>query len=122
MAWVNVGNIKGDTGATGDEGFSPYITVDRAHGFIVFGDEDSEQTVYFSDLKGPKGDTGNTGATGATGATGPAGPVNMTSTLDTSDNTNAVVNSAIATAIQNVNTQIGAITSAQSANLTLLGS
>ena len=119
MAWVNVGNIKGDTGATGDEGFSPYITVDRAHGFIVFGDEDSEQTVYFSDLKGPKGDTGNTGATGATG---PAGPVNMTSTLDTSDNTNAVVNSAIATAIQNVNTQIGAITSAQSANLTLLGS
>lgn len=119
MAWVNVGNIKGDTGATGDEGFSPYITVDRAHGFIVFGDEDSEQTVYFSDLKGPKGDTGNTGATGATG---PAGPVNMTSTLDTSDNTNAVVNSAIATAIQNVNNQIGAITSAQSSNLTLLGS
>ena len=46
----------------------------------------------------------------------------MTATLDTSDNTNAVVNSAIATAIQNVNNQIGAITSAQSANLTLLGS
>ena len=122
MAGVNVGNIKGDTGETGDtgdDGFSPYITVDRAHGFIVFGDEDSEQTVYFSDLKGPKGDTGNTGATGATG---PAGPVNMTSTLDTSDNTNAVVNSAIATAIQNIYTLIGAITSAQSANLTLLGS
>ncbi|WP_296791320.1 hypothetical protein [uncultured Methanobrevibacter sp.] len=113
MSWVNVGNIKGDTGETGDDGFSPYITVDRAHGFIVFGDEDSEQTVYFSDLKGPKGDTG---------ATGPAGPVNVTSTLDTADNTNVVVNSAIATAIQNVNNQIGTITAAQSANLTLLGS
>ncbi len=116
MSWVNVGNIKGDTGATGDDGFSPYITVDRAHGFIVFGDEDSEWTVYFSDLRGPKGDTGNTGATG------PAGPVNMTSTLDTSDTTNAVTNSAIATAIQNISNQIGTITAAQSANLTLLGS
>ena len=119
MSWVNVGNIKGDTGATGatgDDGFSPYITVDRAHGFIVFGDEDSEWTVYFSDLKGPKGDTG------ATGATGPAGPVNLTSTLDTSDTTNAVTNSAIATAIQNVNNQIGTITQAQQNNLTLLGS
>lgn len=113
MSWVNVGNIKGDTGDTGDDGFSPYITVDRAHGFIVFGDEDSEQTVYFSDLKGPKGDTG---------ATGPAGPVNITSTLDTADNTNVVVNSAIATAIQNVNNQIGTITQAQQNNLTLLGS
>ena len=116
MSWVNVGNIKGDTGATGDDGFSPYITVDRAHGFIVFGDEDSEWTVYFSDLRGPKGDTGNTGATG------PAGPVNMTSTLDTSDTTNAVTNSAIATAIQDVTNQIGTITSAQQSNLTLLGS
>lgn len=116
MSWVNVGRIKGDTGATGDDGFSPYITVDRAHGFIVFGDEDSEWTVYFSDLRGPKGDTGNTGATG------PAGPVNMTSTLDTSDTTNAVTNSAIATAIQNISNQIGTITAAQSANLTLLGS
>ena len=113
MSWVNVGNIKGDTGETGDDGFSPYITVDRAHGFIVFGDEDSEQTVYFSDLKGPKGDTG---------ATGPAGPVNVTSTLDTTDNTNVVVNSAIAIAIQNVNNQIGTITQAQQNNLTLLGS
>ena len=116
MSWVNVGYIKGDTG---DEGFSPYISVDRAHGFIVFGDEDSEQIVYFSDLKGPKGDTG---ATGATGATGPAGPVNMTSTLDTSDNTNAVVNSAIASEFQGLQTAIGNITSAQQSNLTLLGS
>lgn len=116
MSWVNVGRIKGDTGATGDDGFSPYVTVDRAHGFIVFGDEDSEWTVYFSDLKGPKGDIG------ATGATGPAGPVNMTSTLDTSDTTNAVTNSAIATAIQDISNQIGTITQAQNANLTLLGS
>ena len=116
MSWVNVGRIKGDTGATGGDGFSPYVTVDRAHGFIVFGDEDSEWTVYFSDLKGPKGDTG------ATGSTGPAGPVNMTSTLDTSDTTNAVTNSAIATAIQNISNQIGTITQAQNANLTLLGS
>ena len=113
MSWVNVGNIKGDTGATGDDGFSPYITVDRAHGFIVFGDEDAEQTVYFSDLKGPKGDTG---------ATGPAGPVNMTSTLDTTDNTNAVVNSAIASEFESLETAIGNITQAQQSNLTLLGS
>ena len=116
MAWVNVGSIKGDTGATGNDGFSPYITVDRAHGFIVFGDEDSEWIVYFSDLKGSKGDTGDTGATG------PAGPVNLTSTLDTTDTTNAVTNSTIATAIQNINNQIGTITSLQQNNLTLLGS
>ena len=107
MSWVNVGNIKGDTGS---EGFSPYITVDRAHGFIVFGDEDSEQIVYFSDLRGPKGDTG------------PAGPVNMTSTLDSTDNTNAVVNSAIAGEFESLETAIGNITQAQQSNLTLLGS
>lgn len=113
MSWVNVGNIKGDTGATGSSGSSAYVTVDRAHGFIVFGDDDSEQYVYFSDLKG---------ATGDTGATGPAGPVNLTSTLDTTDTTNAVTNSAIATAIENVTDQIGTITSVQQSNLTLLGS
>ena len=66
MGWVNVGRIKGDTGATG--------------------------------------------------------PVNVTSTLDTGDNVNVVVNSAVATAIQNVSNQIGTITAAQNANLTLLGS
>ncbi len=63
MAWVNVGNIKGDTG-----------------------------------------------------------PVNLVSTLDTSDTTNAVINSAIALAIEDISNQIGTITSAQNANLTLLGS
>ncbi|WP_296887842.1 hypothetical protein [uncultured Methanobrevibacter sp.] len=60
-----------------------------------------------------KGDTGDTGATG---------PVNLVSVLNTSDTTNTVTNSAIATAIQDVTNQIGTITSAQSANLTLLGS
>ncbi len=63
MAWVNVGNIKGDTG-----------------------------------------------------------PVNLVSTLDTTDTTNAVINSAIALAIEDISNQIGTITSAQNANLTLLGS
>lgn len=66
MAWVNVGNIKGETGATG--------------------------------------------------------PVNLVTTLDTTDNTNAVVNSAIASEFENIQTAIGNITSAQNTNLTLLGS
>ena len=66
-----------------------------------------------------KGDTGNTGATGDTGATG---PVNLASTLDTSDNTNAIKNAPVATAIQNLSNQIGTITSVQQSNLTLLGS
>ena len=66
-----------------------------------------------------KGDTGNTGDKGDTGATG---PVNLASTLDTSDNTNAIKNAPVATAIQNINNQIGTITAAQTANLNLLGS
>lgn len=66
MSWVNVGNIKGDTGATG--------------------------------------------------------PVNLTSTLDTTDTRNAVTNSAISTAIEDIANQIGTITSVQQSNLTLLGS
>ena len=52
-AWENVGNLKGDTGATGPKG----DTGDNG----VKGDTGST---------GPKGDTGDTGATGATGATG----------------------------------------------------
>ena len=110
MSWVNVGNIKGDTGATGSNGSSAYVTVDRTHGFIVFGDYDSEYMVYFSELKGD------------TGATGPAGPVNMTSTLDTTDTVNAVTNSAIASEFESLETLIGTITQAQQSNLTLLGS
>jgi hypothetical protein len=63
MAWVNVGNIKGDTG-----------------------------------------------------------PVNLVSTLDTTDATNAVTNSAIASELESIQTAIGNITQAQQSNLTLLGS
>ena len=107
MSWVNVGRIKGDTGDTGSTGAaggSAYIMLDSAHGIIYLGDDDHDYTI------GPKGDTGATG------------PVNLVSTLDTTDTTNAVTNGAIATAIQDVTDQIGTITSAQSSNLTLLGS
>ena len=113
MSWVNVGRIKGDTGdtgSTGSSGGSAYITLDSAHGIIYLGDDDHDYSISLSSLKGPKGDTGATG------------PVNLVSTLDTTDSTNAVTNGAIATAIQNVSNQIGTITSAQTANLTLLGS
>ena len=87
--------------------------LDSAHGIIYLGDQDHDYTISLSSLKGPKGETG---------ATGPAGPVNLVSTLDTTDTTNAVTNSAIATAIENISNQIGTITAAQNANLTLLGS
>ena len=107
MSWVNVGNIKGDTGASGG---SAFIRLDSAHGIIYLGDQDYSYTIALSSLKGPKGDTG------------PAGPVNLVSTLDTADTTNAVTNSTIATAIENITNQIGTITAAQEANLTLLGS
>ncbi len=107
MSWVNVGNIKGDTGASGG---SAFIRLDSAHGIIYLGDQDYSYTIALSSLKGPKGDTG------------PAGPVNLVSTLDTADTANAVTNSAIATAIESITNQIGTITAAQEANLTLLGS
>lgn len=107
MSWVNVGNIKGDTGASGG---SAYIRLDSTHGVIYLGDQDYDYTISLSSLKGPKGDTG------------PAGPVNLVSTLDAADTTNAVTNSAIATAIESITNQIGTITAAQEANLTLLGS
>lgn len=107
MSWVNVGNIKGDTGASGG---SAFIRLDSAHGIIYLGDQDYSYTIALSSLKGPKGDTG------------PAGPVNLVSTLDTADTANAVTNSTIATAIENITNQIGTITAAQEANLTLLGS
>jgi hypothetical protein len=110
MSWVNVGNIKGDTGATGANGGSAYIRLDSTHGVIYLGDQDYSYTIALSSLKGPKGDTG------------PAGPVNLVSTLDTADTANAVTNSTIATAIESITNQIGTITAAQEANLTLLGS
>lgn len=52
-AWENVGNIKGDTGATGPKGDTGNTGSTGAKG-------DTGAT-------GPKGDTGATGATGATG-------------------------------------------------------
>lgn len=107
MAWINVGNIKGETGASGR---SVNVYKDTSHGQIIFVGEDTQAIIYLTEIKGAKGDTG------------PAGPVNMTSTLDTSDTTNAVTNSAIATEIESIQTAIGNITSAQQSNLTLLGS
>ena len=107
MAWINVGNLKGETGSSGR---SINVYKDTSHGQIIFVGEDTQAIIYLSELKGD------------TGATGPAGPVNMTSTLDTSDTTNAVTNSAIATEIESIQTAIGNITSAQQSNLTLLGS
>ena len=107
MAWVNVGNIKGDTGATGDDGDSAYIILDSAHGMIYLGDGNHEYTISLASLKGD---------------TGPAGPVNLVSTLDATDTTNAVTNSTIASAIEDIEDDIGTITAAQNANLTLLGS
>lgn len=85
---------------------------------------------YF-DLRGSKGDTGTSGEKGDTGDTGPqgpkgdtgaTGPVNLASTLDTTDTTNAIKNAPVALAIEDLQTAIGAITSAQTANLNLLGS
>ena len=102
---------KGDTGATGEKGNT--------------GDTGAKGDT------GEKGDTGNTGVKGDTGATGPkgdtgdtgaTGPVNLASALDTTDTTNAIKNAPVATAIQNLQNSIGAITAAQTANLTLLGS
>ena len=58
-AWENVGNIKGDTGATGSKGDT--------------GDTGPKGATGDTGPQGVKGDTGNTGATGATGATGPKG-------------------------------------------------
>lgn len=107
MSWVKVEDWKGDTG---DDGNGVYIIKDTSHGFIAFESGDEETVIYFDEIRGEKGDTG------------PAGPVNLTSTLDTTDTKNAVTNSAIAGAIEDLSSQIGTITSAQQSNLTLLGS
>lgn len=109
MAWVNVGNIKGDTGDTGSEGAGINVYKDSAHEEINFIGEDTMVTISFSEIRG------------ATGPKGDTGPVNMVSTLDTTDTTNAVTNSAIASAIEDIESQIGTITSTQIANLNLLG-
>ena len=107
----------GATGATGDTGQKGDTGDTGAKG-------DTGDTGATGDT-GPKGDTGNTGAkgdTGDTGATGATGPVNLASSLDTTDTTNAIKNAPVATAIENLQTSIGTITSTQTANLNLLGS
>lgn len=160
----------GDTGAkgdTGDDGESIDVYKDSAHRQIIFSGANTEVTLYFDDITGPKGDTGATGSTGATGETGAkgdtgdtgatgetgpkgdtgdtgekgdtgdtgttgpkgdtgdtgaTGPVNLASSLDTTDTTNAIKNAPVATAIENLQTSIGTITSTQTSNLNLLGS
>ena len=153
--------VKGDTG---DDGESIDVYKDSAHRQIIFSGANTEVTLYFDDITGPKGDTGATGATGETGAkgdtgdtgatgatgakgdtgdtgekgdtgdtgatgakgdtgdTGATGPVNLASSLDTTDTTNAIKNAPVATAIENLQTSIGTITSTQTSNLNLLGS
>ena len=67
---------KGYTGAkgdTGDDGESIDVYKDSAHRQIIFSGANTEVTIYFDDITGPKGDTGATGATGATGETGTKG-------------------------------------------------
>lgn len=107
----------GDTGATGETGATGATGETGAKG-------DTGATGQKGDTgdTGSKGDTGATGPKGDTGDTGATGPVNLASTLDTTDNTNAIKNAPVATAIQNLQNSIGAITSAQTANLNLLGS
>ena len=142
----------GAKGDTGDDGESIDVYKDNAHRQIIFSGVNTSATIYFDEITGPKGDTGNIGATGATGdtgqkgdtgdtgakgdtgdtgakgdtgatgATGATGPVNLASSLDTTDTTNAIKNAPVATAIENLQTSIGTITSTQTANLNLLGS
>ena len=105
---------KGDTGDTGAKGDTGDTGATGAKG-------DTGDTGAKGDT-GATGDTGAKGDTGATGATGATGPVNLASSLDTTDTTNAIKNAPVATAIENLQTSIGTITSTQTANLNLLGS
>ncbi len=113
---------KGDTGDTGADGESIEVYKDSVHRQITFTGSESAAVIGFDEISGPKGDTGASGVKGDTGDTGPAGPVNLASSLDTTDNTNAIKNAPVATAIENIQTAIGTITSTQTANLNLLGS
>ena len=134
---------KGDTGDTGADGESIEVYKDSVRRQITFTGSESAAVIGFDEISGPKGDTGasgvkgdtgdtgpkgdkgDTGASGVkgdTGDTGPAGPVNLASSLDTTDTTNAIKNAPVATAIENIQTAIGTITSTQTANLNLLGS
>lgn len=120
---------KGDTGEKGDTGDTGSKGDTGATG--ATGEKGGTGETGAKGDTGQKGDTGNTGAKGDTGATGPkgdtgdtgaTGPVNLASALDTTDTTNAIKNAPVATAIQNLQNSIGAITAAQTANLNLLGS
>lgn len=113
---------KGDTGDTGADGESIEVYKDSVHRQITFTGSESTAVIGFDEISGPKGDTGASGVKGDTGDTGPAGPVNLASSLDTTDTTNAIKNAPVATAIENIQTAIGTITSTQTANLNLLGS
>ena len=66
-AWENVGNIKGERGATGKSGFSPTVNVDHEIGQIVITTKEGSSVISFDELRGEKGDTGVKGDTGATG-------------------------------------------------------
>ena len=113
---------KGDTGDTGADGESIEVYKDSVHRQITFTGSESTAVIGFDEISGPKGNTGASGVKGDTGDTGPAGPVNLASSLDTTDTTNAIKNAPVATAIENIQTAIGTITSTQTANLNLLGS
>ena len=134
-------DLKGPKGATGDTGASGANGASGAKGDTgdtgpagpkgETGDSGAKGDKGDTGPQGPQGDTGASGAqglkgdTGDTGPQGPkgdTGPVNLASALDTSDTTNAIKNAPVATAIQNLQNSIGAITAAQTANLTLLGS
>lgn len=111
---------KGDTGATGATGATGETGTKGDTGDTGATGEtgpkgDTGDT-------GEKGDTGATGSKGDTGDTGATGPVNLASSLDTTDTTNAIKNAPVATAIENLQTSIGTITSTQTSNLNLLGS
>ena len=101
---------KGDTGPAepkGDTGESIEVYKDKAHREIIFSGAETSVTITFDEITGPKGDTG---------------PVNLASSLDTTDNTNAIKNAQVTIAIENLQTSIGSIISTQTANLNLLGS
>ena len=149
MAWVNVGILKGDTGNTGAKGdtgatgqksnaiwttttapTTPNYTFDTTKlvGPTGFSPKVGDIIVYsyyryqITSISGTSAvSTSRVSIRGAAGATG-TGPVNLASSLDTTDNTNAIKNAPVATAIQNIQTSIGTITSTQTSNLNLLGS
>ena len=129
---------KGDTGASGEKGDTGDTGPAGPKGDT--GDAFTYQDFTPQQLAGLKGDTGDTGpqgvkgdtgesgakgdtgASGQKGDTGDTGPVNLASSLDTTDTTNAIKNAPVAIAIENIQTAIGTITSAQTSNLNLLGS